>query len=266
MFYTGAGTAASDAIYYTATYGQGIQPCALSVSGLGGGFITVADSNQMVLYLQPTDFGVLIDTGYDATNSSSPRYAKEQNALYTVATQAVSQAPDSLSQFAVGGRTLLPTIRAVLSSGSSSTLPFNYSANDAELYSGAAGTWTETGSFRNGGVSGPLVTLYSGNALQIGGYGSDGTGCQIYSPSSNTWRETGPLAAAGGLAGVALLNNGKVLIAGGNNDPSGPGAEAELYDELAGTWSSEATCLSICAFLGFSQGLLRVDACHGRPQ
>ena len=266
MFYTGAGTAASDAIYYTATYGQGIQPCALSVSGLGGGFITVADSNHMVLYLQPTDFGVLIDTGYDATNSSSPRYAKEQNALYTVATQAVSQAPDSLSQFAVGGRTLLPTIRAVLSSGSSSTLPFNYSANDAELYSGAAGTWTETGSFRNGGVSGPLVTLYSGNALQIGGYGSDGTGCQIYSPSSNTWRETGPLAAARGLAGVALLNNGKVLIAGGNNDPSGPGAEAELYDELAGTWSSEATCLSICAFLGFSQGLLRVDACHGRPQ
>ena len=145
VLYTAAGTTASDAIYYTATYGQGIQPCALSVSSSGGGFITVADANHTVLYLAPTGFGVLIDTGFDFSNSTSPSFYREQNAVYTIATAAVSQAPNNLNQTNPGDRTLLPTIGAVLSVGYDSAHPSDATASEAELYSGAAGTWAETG-------------------------------------------------------------------------------------------------------------------------
>jgi hypothetical protein len=58
VLYDGSGTAFKDAIYYSATYGQGTPPCALTVSGSGGGFITVSDSAFRVLYAQPPAFEV----------------------------------------------------------------------------------------------------------------------------------------------------------------------------------------------------------------
>ena len=52
------GTEFKDAIYYSATYGQGTPPCALTVSGSGGGFISVSDSTYTALYVQPPTFQV----------------------------------------------------------------------------------------------------------------------------------------------------------------------------------------------------------------
>jgi hypothetical protein len=57
VMYDSGGANQANAIYYSATYG-GAGPCALTVSGLGGGFIAVEDSAFRVLYAQPPAFGV----------------------------------------------------------------------------------------------------------------------------------------------------------------------------------------------------------------
>lgn len=58
VMYDAGGTEFKDAIYYSATYGQGTPPCALTVSGSGGGFISVSDSTYTALYVQPPTFQV----------------------------------------------------------------------------------------------------------------------------------------------------------------------------------------------------------------
>ena len=58
VLYDNGGTEFKDAIYYSATYGQGTPPCALTVSGAGGGFISVSDSTYTALYVQPPGFQV----------------------------------------------------------------------------------------------------------------------------------------------------------------------------------------------------------------
>ena len=122
VFYTAAGTSASDAVFYTATY-FGTGPCALSVSSSGGGYITVADSNHTVLYLAPTGFGVLIDATYNTSyniNGTGAYASLDYNEVYNVATGVVSQTATNLNQYqySAADRTFLPTIGAVLSIGS----------------------------------------------------------------------------------------------------------------------------------------------------
>ena len=90
VLYTAAGSAPSNAIFNTGTYGQGTPPCSLTVSSVGGGFITVADSNHTVLYLEPTNFGVLIDAGYN-TSITGPIFALDENEVYNFAAATVSQ-------------------------------------------------------------------------------------------------------------------------------------------------------------------------------
>ena len=240
VLYTAAGNAPSNAVYSTGTYGQGSPPCSLTVSGVGGGYITVADSNHTVLYLEPTSFGVLIDAGYN-TSITGPNFALDENEVYNVAAAAVSQTATNPSQFLAAARTLLPTINAALSVGSSSTLD-----NNTELYMPATKVWVEAAAVPRGRQEADLVTLFSGNALLVGGAAANGIiipDCEIYSPGTGAWTATGPLATARLFSGTTLLNNGKVLTAGGSDTQVGPNvyASAELYNPLSGTWSSKVT-------------------------
>ena len=227
------------------------------MSGSGGGFITVADSNHTVLYLQPTDFGVLIDTGY----STSQNPFREQNEVYTVATQTVSQAANNSMQYGTYGRTLLPTLRAVLSLGKNIDQS-NFSVFDEdELFSGAARTWSPTSTIPNGADGGFLVSLFSGNALHFAGIASGqstSTACYVYSARTRAWTQTGSLATPRDGAGVAVLDNGQVLAAGGDYLTS-----AELYNPQSGAWSGEAARLDLCAAL---EGAALCSACVGHPR
>ena len=268
MLYTAAGTAASDAVFYTATY-FGTGPCALSVSSSVGGFITVADFNHTVLYLAPTGFGVLIDAGTNTTYSP-PGYPNgfdslDSNELYNVATGVVSQTATNLNQEASGDRTFLPTIGAVLSVG-----PFGLYANvsmnqgppyyNSELFLTASQTWASAGNPVGGNTADiSLVTLHSGDALLVGsqyiynsstdyGFHSDN---QIFSAATRAWSETAPLPVPRTALGISLLRNGRVLASGGaafsGAAPPEDGSYdiADLYDPLAGTWSSESAHLQL---------------------
>ena len=174
VFYDSGGANQANAIFYTATY-DGTGPCALSVSGSGGGFITVADSNHTVLYLAPTGFGVLIDAGINTTYSP-PGYPNgiqslDTNEVYNVATGVVSQAATNLNQEASGDRTFLPTIGAVLSIGSVGLKPDVYINTgppyvNSELFLTASQTWASAGTPVGGNTDElGLVTLHSGDAL-----------------------------------------------------------------------------------------------------
>ena len=259
---------ASNAIFYSATYGQGIPPCALTVSSSGGGFITVADSNHTVLYLQPTGFKVLINAGGNDTYGA-PHFAMDAEELYDVATGVVSQTAYNPIQSSATLRTLLPTINAVLSLGEPSN-----------VYFAASDTWEPTpplaGSDTATVFTMDVVTLFSGDALMVGyTRNSDPNGLeylpnsQIYSPATNVWTNTGFPATARPQAAVALLHNGKVLVTGGAipiaSDFLAISATAELYDPRSRTWSSETMHLNLpCGTGAWQGGFERVISMHGQ--
>ena len=267
MLYTAAGTAASDAVFYTATY-FGTGPCALSVSSSGGGFITVADFNHTVLYLAPTGFGVLIDAGYNTTyniNGTGAYESLDFNEVYNVATGVVSQTATNLNQYeASDPRTFLPTSRAVLSIGS---VGYHASASstggpyiNSELFLTAPQTWVSAGTPIGGNTAEiGLVTLFSGDALLVGSfyhyinstyqyYTSDN---QIFSAATRAWSETAPLPVPRTALGISLLRDGRVLASGGAAFSGAAPPEngsyniADLYNPLAGTWSSESAHLQL---------------------
>ena len=264
VMYTSAGNGPSNAVYSSGTY-KGTPPCALTVSSSGGGFITVADSNHTVLYLRPANFGVLINANENTTyNFPTPDAFQtlDLNEVYDVATGVVSQTATNFNQHRAGARTFLPTIKAVLSVGGvgqqtqTGTGPPYY---NSELYSTASRTWVSAGTPVGGNTQElALVTLFSGEALLVGqiytynsstdyGFHQDN---QIYSPATGAWRKTAPLSLARQALGVSLLRNGRVLVSGGA--PLDGGVEvydsAELYDPLAGTWSSESAHLPVHEF------------------
>ena len=267
MFYDAGGANQANAIFYTATY-LGTGPCALSVSSSGGGFITVADFNHTVLYLAPTGFGVLIDAGRNASYNI-PGYPNgfqslDTNELYDVATGVASQTATSLNQDTSGDRTFLPTIGAVLSVGSVG-LKADISINtgppyvNSELFVTASQRWASAGTPVGGNTNElGLVTLHSGDALLVGSTDhyinstyqySDN---QIFSAATRAWSETAPLPVPRMALGFSLLRDGRVLASGGlpyyGTAPlEGTSYDiADLYDPLAGTWSSKSAHTSNC--------------------
>jgi hypothetical protein len=85
--------------------------------------------------------------------------------------------------------------------------------------------------------------------LVVGGIGgADSSGfvihvasAELYDPTSGTWSSTGSMLTARGSHSSNLLPNGHLLVAGGLSVNSGSFtylASAELYDPMAGTWST----------------------------
>ena len=65
---------------------------------------------------------------------------------------------------------------------------------------------------------------------------------EIYDPATGTWSSAGDTAETRGDHVAALLQDGRVLVVGGGYDPMRGAyqarSSAELYDPVAGTWSS----------------------------
>ena len=195
-------SAANAQIYSSSMSGNGAA-CALTVSGRGGGLITVSSSNSTVLYVQPAGLQILLEGQNLQTN-------QEVNQVYDLATSAVSLTANSPPGVATTARTLLPTINAVLAFGLGGA-----NRQDTYVYTIATGSWSKTGPLVGADqrYAGGAVTLQDGSALAVGGYelgGQPAATCETYSPCAGAWTATGSLAVARGAAVTALLLTGQV--------------------------------------------------------
>jgi hypothetical protein len=143
----------------------------------------------------------------------------------------------------------------VLVTGGSSSSAAPGSAT-AELYDPAAGTWSPAASMSIARESHTATLLQNGTVLVAGGLNSATNAIatvEIYDPTAVGWSSTGSLSTGRQGHTAAMLPNGKVLVAGGCGPgpcfqpPAGKGfytglfLGAELYDPVAGAWSSAGT-------------------------
>jgi N-acetylneuraminic acid mutarotase len=124
----------------------------------------------------------------------------------------------------------------------------------AELYDPESGTWTITGSLKQGRIAHTTTLLQNGTVLVAGGMdslfypftvdeedGSNLVSAELYDPSSATWSATGSLNTGRYKHTATALRNGQVLVAAGRNSFNGIFQDinntAELYDPTSGKWS-----------------------------
>ncbi|HYM79487.1 MAG TPA: choice-of-anchor D domain-containing protein [Candidatus Dormibacteraeota bacterium] len=139
--------------------------------------------------------------------------------------------------------TLLNNGRVLIAGGQNCTSATSCTTlNTAEIYDPIAGSFTATGNLNAARYNAVAVTLNSGLVLIAGGF--DGTSypaaAEIYDPTSGTFTPAGSLITPRANATATALNTGQVLVAGGSNcaAPGCPLNAAELYDPVAGTFSS----------------------------
>ena len=139
--------------------------------------------------------------------------------------------------------TLLPNGKVLVAGGEGGN---GTSLASAELYDPAAGMWSSTGSLTTSRWGHTATLLPNGKVLVVGGLsGTESSGvylpsAEFYDPATGTWSPTGSLGTERYNHTATLLLNGTVLVAGGHNGVGSTGdlTSAELYDPVAGTWST----------------------------
>ena len=134
--------------------------------------------------------------------------------------------------------TLLPNGRVLVVGG-------DWSFGTAELYDPATGTWTPTGSLNTPRDGFTATLLATGQVLVAGGVdNSDATlnSAELYDPSTETWSFTSNLVTARFFHTATPLADDRILVGAGWTDDffQTVTSTAELYDPIAGTWSSTA--------------------------
>lgn len=115
-----------------------------------------------------------------------------------------------------------------------------------EVYDPRSGRFTLTGRLPAAVLGGSLVALPNGDALMLGWLSGNFSGLPADFPDAtplrfdaagNGWSVVGdPLAPARTNALVARLADGRILVAGGEDERTGPSADAVLYDPAADRW------------------------------
>ena len=187
--YDAAGYTQANAIFYTATYGQGFRPCTLTVSGLGGGSFRVSDALYYnALYVQPRSFGVLFAAG------NEPNFS-QQYQIYDVDSGTTALTTNSSTLVYSDRRTLLPTTNTILAHGLV-TFSTTTGVPGAETFAVASQAWTVAAPPSTDREGSGLVTLFDGTALAVGGtaapYMTPLVSSEIY--EDNSWTLTGPLS------------------------------------------------------------------------
>ena len=110
--------------------------------------------------------------------------------------------------------------------------------NLPELYDPTAEKWRGAG-FVRGTMAHTLTLLTDGMAVQVGGFGTGGSGVtnvEVYDPRSGTWEEGPPMAVGRMFHTATLLQDGRVLAVGGTG-AEGNLRSAEMFDPATRTWS-----------------------------
>lgn len=144
-------------------------------------------------------------------------------------------APMRVARFA-HTETTLADGRVLVAGGFTSAAP---SANAAELFDPARGTFGALPSMRMPRHSHTATRLADGRVLISGGYGPGGevlASSELYDPRMQSFTRTGDLHVARGGHVAALLPDGTVLIAGGVGTGWSFLASAERYDPRTGTF------------------------------
>jgi hypothetical protein len=118
-------------------------------------------------------------------------------------------------------------------------------AGTAELYDPASESWTPTGNLNTPRFGFTATLLDTGKVLVAGGVGnSDETvkSAELYDPAAGTWSFTGDLVTGRFFHTATPLQDGTILAVAGWTDDflQTVTSEAELYDPVTGTWSSDA--------------------------
>ena len=178
---------------------------------------------------------VLVVGGTDGTNIQSTAEVYDPDARTWSLTGPMNTARQDFAM------TLLPDGKVLVAGG------FNGGEllTSAQLYDPASGTWSNTGSMLRARQKHAMTLLNNGKVLVTGGDGgSDLNLAEVYDPATGMWSSTGSMQTARKYHTLTLLNDGKVLVTGGTeggytgSDPFGALASAELYDPVAGTWST----------------------------
>jgi N-acetylneuraminic acid mutarotase len=199
------------------------------------GSLNVARSAHTATLLP--DGKVLVVGGF--TDSSTGVVTLDSAELYDPATRSWTFT-GSLAQPRAGhAATLLPNGRVLVVGGGLGT----ETAGTAELYDPATGAWTPTGSLNTPREAFTATLLATGKVLVAGGVdSSDETlrSAELYDPVTETWSYTEALLWPRLLHTATALQDGRVLVVGGwDSDFNQLSiAAAELYDPVAGTWSS----------------------------
>ena len=120
----------------------------------------------------------------------------------------------------------------------------------AEMYDPVAGTWSVVAPMNTPRMNHTATLLPNGKVLVTGGTNGTGTlaSAEIYDPTAGTWTMVAPMSTARQLQKAQLLQNGKIIVVGGFNDSAnadfGVGS-AEVYDPVAGTWSTGGSMVSL---------------------
>ncbi len=125
----------------------------------------------------------------------------------------------------------------------------NPQPSSTEPVTRGSGSWTLTGTMKNGRLGETATLLPNGQVLVAGGWPGDSVlspSAELYDPISGRWTETGRMHWPRGQGHSAtLLPDGRVLVAGGSSIELGhpPQGSAELYDPVTGTWNDTGSML-----------------------
>lgn len=153
--------------------------------------------------------------------------------------------------------TLLQNGEVLVAGGSCSGTRYGCTAGEflielrsAELYDPTTGTWSLTGSMREGRSLQTATLLQNGEVLVTGGFHdcqtdfcTDLRTAELYDPVTGKWLRAGSMTVPREQQTATMLPDGDVLVAGGLNQGGTSGftrtyASAELYNPIFGTWSS----------------------------
>ncbi|CAL5220410.1 g2421 [Coccomyxa viridis] len=134
---------------------------------------------------------------------------------------------------------VLPTGLVLVSGGYSIGSSGFFAASASELYNATTGTWTPTGSMKNGRGQFAMVSLPDGNALVAGGYNLrfELASTEVYTASTGQWSVVAPMSTMRVFLNLVALSDGKVLATGGQN-ATALLATSELYDPATSKWSA----------------------------
>lgn len=138
---------------------------------------------------------------------------------------------------------LLPDGKVLVAGGHA---PGDEPTDSAELYDPDTGTWTATASMLAPRDTIGLFLRPDGKVLVLGqSHRAGPTPAEIYDPATGTWTATGAVARPGISLGASatMLSDGRVLMTNApGDDPDSP-PYAELYDPVAGSWTTTAPLL-----------------------